>query len=79
MDVTAYHRHGPDACGGIAFHVDHTPAAGDPISADGVTYPDGTAPTDGEIIRCGSCGSTRLTRDHELAGVDLDPTGAVWT
>ena len=55
--ITAIHRVGDDACGGIAFWYDEIGARQDMMEADRVTMPNNVEkPSTGSIMICGSCG-----------------------
>ena len=56
--ITALHRVGEDACGGIAFWYDDVGARTDMIEAERVTLPNGGKPTPNSVMMCGSCGTT---------------------
>ena len=67
MTITAIHRNG-DACGRVAFYYDDEGAPETMIDAARVTLPDGSKPSEGETMRCGSCGA-----DIGIAALDLLP------
>jgi len=56
--ITAIHRVGADACGGIAFWYDENGAPENMIMADRVMLRNGGKPTPNSIMMCGSCGTT---------------------
>jgi hypothetical protein len=55
---TIIYRHTgePSPCGGVAFHLDAELQRHEVIKAAHVTYPDGSKPAAGELVRCGHCG-----------------------
>lgn len=53
-------EHTGDGCHQTAFFMNHKPVDGEIIDADGVTLLDGSTPTYGEHIICGSCHKTIL-------------------
>lgn len=55
--ITAIHRIGEGACGGIAFWYDEIGAPDNMIDAGRVTLINGEKPTPGSLMICGSCGA----------------------
>lgn len=54
--LTAIHRVGDTACGGIAFYYDNNGAPDNMIEAERVTLLDGSHPEKNSVMTCGSCG-----------------------
>lgn len=67
MTITAVHRFGTP-CGRVAFFYDEDGAPPNSIQAERVSLPDGTKPTAGDTMICGSCGAP-----ISLDAIDLLP------
>jgi hypothetical protein len=50
-------------CGGVAFFYAGEPKVGKVITAEFARYPDGSQPTPGDILICGSCHQPIATVD----------------
>lgn len=73
--LRVWHRHGPEACGGVLFIAKRRFAPLDVIAAEDLEFPSGRVPMRGDLLACDACGAALHPADTDLLA-DLQDAGA---